>query len=141
MAVSSSTDDEPITDINLTPLVDVSLVLVIIFMAVAPMAIQAGIKVLESRAKTMEGKSSVSENVTVTLRESGELLVNGKATEFEKLFEALQTALLAAKDKMVVISADEKNRVGQVVEVLDLARQAGAVKLAIVKNETVPAKT
>ena len=136
----SQRDDEPITDINLTPLVDVSLVLVIIFMAVAPFAVQAGIKVLQSKARAAEGKASMSENVQVTLREDGRLTINGKPADLATLFNSLQDALTNAKDKMVVISADEKNRVGQVVDILDTARQAGAVKLAILKNEAaVPA--
>ena len=60
-------DGDPITDINVTPLVDVSLVLVIIFMAIAPFAMQSGIKVLESKAKAAVGKVSASENVSVRL--------------------------------------------------------------------------
>jgi len=136
MAMSGGqSSDEAITDINLTPLVDVSLVLVIIFMAVAPFAIQSGIQVLESRSQVSQGKASLSENVQVTLRENGELRVNGKPADFEGLFAVLQGALVQSKDRMVIVSADEKNRVGQVVNILDTARQAGAVKLAILKNE------
>ena len=127
--------DEAITDINLTPLVDVSLVLVIIFMAVAPFAIQSGIQVLESRSQMASGKVSASENVQVTLTEDGHLSVNSKPIDFAGLFVALQSALLQSKDRMVIVSADDKNRVGQVVTILDTARQAGAVKLAIMKNE------
>ena len=70
-------EDEPITDINITPLVDVSLVLVIIFMAIAPYAIQAGLKVLESRATTAVGKVSASENVSIKLAKDGRLTING----------------------------------------------------------------
>lgn len=140
MAGSVQTEGEGITDINLTPLVDVSLVLVIIFMAVAPFAVTAGIKVLESKAGVAEGKSSVTENVQVRLSEDGRLKINNKDVDFSVLAAALREALAAAKDKMVVITADEKNKVGQVVEILDSARQAGAVKLAIMKSEA-PAKS
>lgn len=132
-------DDEAITDINLTPLVDVSLVLVIIFMAVAPFAVQAGIKVLESRAKAAEGKAALSENVQVVLKEDGTLTINGRKAALEALFASLQEALMSSKEKMVVITADDKNRVGQVVDILDAAKQAGALKLAILKHEG-PAK-
>lgn len=127
--------DEAITDINLTPLVDVSLVLVIIFMAVAPFAVQAGIKVLESKKSASQGKASLSDTVSVTLRQDGSLQINGKRSDFASLPAALQDALGRSKEKMVVVGADDGNRVGQVVEVLDAAKQAGAVKLAILKNE------
>src|SRR5579885_3295698 len=107
MAIGAGAKGEgPITAINVTPLVDVCLVLVIIFMAVAPMAVTLGIKVLESRASTAEGKASAEENVNVK-----------------------------SKDKTVIVSADAKNHVGQVVEVLDASKQAGALKLAVMKAE------
>src|SRR5580658_8739392 len=114
-----SKDDDAITDINLTPLVDVCLVLVIIFMAVAPFAIQAGIQVLQSRAQVTTGRASVSENVQVTLKEDGRLTVNGKLSDFANLLVALKNALVVSKDRMVIVSADDKNRVGQVVQILD----------------------
>lgn len=136
MAGAANSQEDAITDINMTPLVDVSLVLVIIFMAVAPFAVQAGIKVLESKAKAMEGKSALSDSVNVTLKEDGTLEINGKRADFATLPASLQEALLGSKEKMVVISADERNKVGQVVEILDAAKQAGALKLAILKSET-----
>jgi biopolymer transport protein TolR len=135
MAGGTDKADEPITAINVTPLVDVCLVLVIIFMAVAPFAMTVGIKVLESRAKAAEGKASVEENVNVKLSAAGKLTVNGTEVAFEALGTALLGALSKSKDKMVIITADEQNRVGEVVEILDTARQSGAVKLAILKNE------
>ncbi|MFA6317077.1 MAG: biopolymer transporter ExbD [Elusimicrobiota bacterium] len=135
MAVSSQKSDEPITEINVTPLVDVCLVLVIIFMAVAPFALVAGIKVLESRAKASEGKVDLDENVRVKLTEAGVLTVNDAAVPEGGLGAALAGALLKSKDKMVTVTADAGNRVGQVVDILDAARQAGAVKLAILRSE------
>lgn len=126
-------DGEAITDINVTPLVDVSLVLVIIFMAIAPFAIQAGIKVLESKSKASVGKVSADENVSVRLQKDGRLAVNGRQVDFLTLPAVLAAAVSASKDKMVVISADAENKVGQVVEVLDTAKQVGAQKLAIMK--------
>src|SRR3569832_1630583 len=81
MAGGAQKDDEPITAINVTPLVDVCLVLVIIFMAVAPMAVTLGIKVLETRAGNAEGKSSVDENVQVRVSLDGSLTVNGTKTD------------------------------------------------------------
>ena len=138
MAGGNQKADEPITEINITPLVDVCLVLVIIFMAVAPMAMTLGIKVLQSKAQASEGKADIDENVTVKLTEDGQILVNGAKTEPAGLRDALLVAIGKSKDKMVAVTADEKNRVGQVVELLDTAKQAGAVKLAILKADGPP---
>lgn len=128
-------DGDPITDINVTPLVDVSLVLVIIFMAIAPFAMQAGIKVLETKAKAAVGKVSASENVSIRLSKDGAVSVNGKASAMEGLAAVLAEALTASKDRMVTLSADDENLVGDVVAVLDAAKQAGALKIAIMTTE------
>lgn len=135
MAGAAQKDDEPITAINVTPLVDVCLVLVIIFMAVAPMAVTLGIKVLESRASNAEGKASVDENVQVKLALDGQITVNGVKTDGMTFRGVLSGALTKSKDKMVIVTADSKNKVGQVVEILDASKQAGALKLAVMKAE------
>ena len=136
MAGAHQRADEPITDINVTPLVDVCLVLVIIFMAVAPFALTIGINVLQSKSKAAEGKASIDENVTVKLTQDGRVSVNGAVIGSGELPLKLIEALAKSKDKMVVVTADEKNRVGQVVDILDAAKQAGAAKVAILKSET-----
>jgi len=129
-------DEDAITDINLTPLVDVSLVLVIIFMAIAPFALQAGIKVLESKAKATVGKVSASDNVAIRLTKDRKLTVNGKETPFEGLKGAVAEAVTKSKDRMAILTADDENKVGDVVFVLDTAKEGGALKLAIMRRET-----
>jgi biopolymer transport protein ExbD len=133
MAGAAQRDDEPITAINVTPLVDVCLVLVIIFMAVAPMAITLGIKVLETRPGNAEGKSSVDENVQIRVALDGSITVNGTKTDGLTFRGILAGALARSKDKMVIVTADAKNKVGLVVSVLDASKQAGALKLAVMK--------
>ena len=131
---ASSNNEEPITDINLTPLVDVSLVLVIIFMAVAPFALTAGIKVLQSKASAQVGKVSLSESVQVRLDKEGKLTLNGSEITRETYPAEVAKALLKSEDKFVIVKADTENRVGQVVTLLDEAKQAGALKMALMKN-------
>jgi biopolymer transport protein TolR len=136
MAGGTDKADEPICSINVTPLVDVCLVLVIIFMAVAPFAVTLGLKVMETRASAAStGKAGIDDNVTVRLTGDGKLSINGQQVSDENLGPALQQALQKSKDKMVVVTADDVNRVGQVVTILDTAQQSGAVKLAILKSE------
>jgi biopolymer transport protein ExbD len=135
MAGAAQKDDEPITAINVTPLVDVCLVLVIIFMAVAPMAVTLGIKVLESRPSNQEGKASVDENVQIKVSLDGGITVNGTKTDGFTFRRVLSEALARSKDKMVIVTADAKNKVGLVVTVLDESKQAGALKLAVMKAD------
>ena len=135
MAGAGQKEDEPITQINVTPLVDVCLVLVIIFMAVAPMAVTLGIKVLETRRSNAEGKASVDENVNILITLDGAIAVNGTRTDGMTFRPVLSAALKASKDKMVIVTADAKNKVGLIVEVLDASKQAGALKLAVMKAD------
>ena len=135
MAGAAQKEDEPITAINVTPLVDVCLVLVIIFMAVAPMAVTLGIKVLESRPSNAEGKASLDENVQVKVSLDGSITVNGTKTDGFTFRRVLSEALARSKDKMVIVTADAGNKVGLVVMVLDESKQAGALKLAVMKAD------
>lgn len=138
MAGVSQKEDEPITQINVTPLVDVCLVLVIIFMAVAPMAVTLGIKVLETRRSNAEGKASVDENVNIRITTDGAITVNGTKTDGITFRSVLAAQLKMSKDKMVIVTADATNKVGIVVEVLDASKQAGALKLAVMKADMKP---
>jgi len=126
--------EDAITDINVTPLVDVSLVLVIIFMAIAPFGLQAGIKVLQSKAGEKVGKTSASHNVNLKLTKAGKLTVNGREVDFITWPAVLQDAITKSESKMVTITADNDNRVGQVVNLLDTSKRAGAKKLAIMRS-------
>jgi len=134
MAGAQKGPEDAITDINVTPLVDVSLVLVIIFMAIAPFGLQAGIKVLQSKSSDAVGKVSASQNVNLTLTQDGTMSVNGRQVDFVTLPAILQEALAKSSDKMVILSADDANKVGQVVGLLDRSKQAGAIKIAIMRN-------
>lgn len=138
MAGPQQKDEDPITAINVTPLVDVCLVLVIIFMAVAPMAVTLGIKVLETRRSNAEGKASVDENVNIRITTDGAITINGTRTDGVTFRGVLSAALVSSKDKMVIVTADATNKVGLVVEVLDASKQAGALKLAVMKADLKP---
>ena len=133
---SNQKADEPITDINVTPLVDVCLVLVIIFMVLAPMAMQAGIEVASSKVGAAKAEASLSQNVTVVLDDKGRLSVNGRAARWEDLGGLMTAALARSKDKLVSVDASPKADVGQVVEILDVAKQGGAKRLALLNRSS-----
>jgi biopolymer transport protein ExbD len=128
-------EEDPITEINVTPLVDVALVLVIIFMAVSPFVLQAGLLVSESKAGAAIGKSALGENVQVTLTKDGKIQVNSVEVQPSDLFNVLKDHIQESKDGLVTLEAQEQNLVGQVVEILDMAKQAGAKKVAILNKK------
>ncbi|MBI4668635.1 MAG: biopolymer transporter ExbD [Elusimicrobia bacterium] len=126
--------DEPITQINVTPLVDVSLVLVIIFMAVAPFVLQAGLKASPSEAGAALGRRAMAQNVSLAVDASGRVMINGKPVAAENLAGALKKALTASRDRLVAVSAEPSLKVETVVSLLDLSRQMGARKLVVVRS-------
>ena len=128
-------ETEYISAPNITPLVDVSLILVIIFMVTAPMLMQAGIRVLESKTGVAVGKHAAAENVCINLKTNRELTLDGKRVEWKTLPGELRKALKKSKDKLVAITAEEDNIVDDVVRLLDISRQNGARKLAIMKEQ------
>ena len=123
-----------INKINLTSLVDVSLTLVIIFMVAAPFVMQTGIKVTSSKMGAAKGKVVQSENVNIYLSADGKIKVNGQPVSREQLAVALRAAIPKSKDRMIILLASPKNHVKQIVDILDCARQEGALKLAILKE-------
>ena len=123
-----------ITDINVTPLVDVCLVLVIIFMVIAPLAMQSGIEVAGSKLGAAKGEAAVAENVTVVLDEKGKVTVNAVAVAWEKLGDAVAAALKKSKDGLVSVDATPKAEVGRVVEILDTVKQRGARRVALLNR-------
>ncbi len=140
MAGTQQEPEDAITEINVTPLVDVCLVLVIIFMAIAPYGLQAGIKVLQSKSGAKVGKTSASQNVAIRLTKEGKITINGREVDFITLKPMLQAAIAKSKDKMVTVTADNENRVGQVVNLLDISKQSGAKKIAIMRRAKKEAK-
>lgn len=127
-------EQEIVAEPNLTPLIDVCLVLVIIFMVTAPMIMQAGIKILESQSGAATGKHAAEENIEVILTEDNKVLLNGQEVAWQDFPVRIRQELFKSRDKLVFVTADDKNRVGRVVEILDISKQQGAKKVAIISK-------
>ncbi|OGF48423.1 MAG: hypothetical protein A2231_12925 [Candidatus Firestonebacteria bacterium RIFOXYA2_FULL_40_8] len=134
MAIKAEEDDSPIADINVTPLVDVCLVLVIIFMVTANFIMQGGINLTQAAAGAATGKQSTEENVKIIITRDNKIMVNGRVISRDNLGLELRVRIAKSKDKLVTIVADKTNRVESVVDVMDLAKQSGAEKLSILKK-------
>lgn len=129
---ASSLDDEPITDINITPLVDVCLVLVIIFMVTAPMLSEPPIKVDLPTAHTREGEEK--DKILLTLSKDGEYALDEKkfaADQVEGLQDSLRAKLAASESKMIVLRADKDALHGKLTDLMARAKDAGALSMTI----------
>ena len=109
------------SDINVTSLVDVTMVLLIIFMLTAPF-IQAGIKVKLPKAKSTVIKET--EAVVISVNEDGEIFINNEKVEEEQLGDALMTLKVAGEDR-VFVRADEDVAYGIVMNVIGEVKSVG----------------
>ena len=135
MAISSlpsarteDTDEGIVAEINITPLTDVFLVLLIIFMITSSVISQQG-----KQVNLPEGHVSdtTPEGVTVTLTADGSIQVNERVVSQAELPAALKAAIEASRDKTVVLRGDREVILGQAVYVLDQAQLAGATGFAL----------
>ena len=130
MAGANQKADEPIVDINVTPLVDVCLVLVIIFMVTAPMLSEPVIKVDLPKAHTKEGEER--DKITITLGKDGRLALDYKEYKtYEAMEPELKDKLAASDSKLVILKADENALHGRLVDLMSKAKDAGAQSLTI----------
>jgi biopolymer transport protein ExbD len=128
-AVSTARGRAPIVGINVTPLVDVVLVLLIIMMVSATYIVSQSLKV--ELPKTASSDETVSKTYVVTITKEGKYFFNDQPIAKEALKGELAAAQRASKDMSLVITADQNAFHGQVVGVIDLAKVEGITKFAI----------
>lgn len=137
-----SSDDDlgeqaPFVDINVTPLVDIMLVLLVILMATSTAILEAGqgegagFKVqLPTGAKSEEVSVGNNELVIAVLRD-GEIVARGNQVSLSELKTVLQEEASKGRDRLVLVQADEDSYHKNVVAVMEAARTAGLTNLAI----------
>lgn len=132
MRFSETEDEAIVAEINITPLTDIFLVLLIIFMISSSAMLESGMNVKLPSAKT--SSLSQTENgkpIYVTVSKEGGILVNELPATEASLAQILKDALEKTDNKAVVIRGDEGIILGKAVQVMDAARNAGAEKIAI----------
>jgi biopolymer transport protein ExbD len=129
-ADSAADDDDIVSGINVTPLVDVCLVLVIIFMVTAPMLSEPVIKVDLPRAHTKEGEEK--DKITITLGKDGRIALDYKEYKtYEAMEPDLKDKLANSESKLIILKADQDALHGKLVELMAKAKDAGAQSLTI----------
>jgi len=132
MRFSETDDDAIVAEINITPLTDIFLVLLIIFMISSSAMLESGMNVKLPSAKTTSVTQAESgKPIYVTVSKDGSILVNSVAATEAALATVLKDALDKTTNKAVVIRGDEAIFLGKAVKVMDAARTAGAEKIAI----------
>jgi biopolymer transport protein ExbD len=124
---------EGIHDVNMTPLIDVSLVLVVILMVATPLAFQSSIAV---NAATASGQKAVesgrSERIEIDVRADNTVDVNRQRIPRESLGAVLRPLIEQSTTRLVIVRCEPDVAHGEFVSVLDDARTAGATHIGVV---------
>lgn len=122
-------DDDVIADINITPFVDIILVVLIIFMVTATTIVESSIKV--NLPEAASGEATESTSIGLTLLEDGGLLLDGVRTDAAGVVARLEEAKRESEDVVCLIAADKLVSHGRVVWLIDLVKSNGVAKFAI----------
>jgi len=122
-----------IADPNMTPLIDVSLVLVVILMVATPMAFQSSIGVnTASKAGKTAAAEARTERIELVVHGDGTIGVNKLVVPREALSVTLRPLIESSATRMVVVRCDDSVTHGDFVSVLDEAKSLGAARIAVV---------
>ncbi len=139
MSMTTGSGDGPSSDINVTPLVDVCLVLLIIFMVMTPKNVPEISVRVPPESKHKPKKQQENDTLVVGLDKNRALSLNGQAINSEdELGDLISSRLQGREKKVVFIDFDDDAKYGDAVEILDLAKRSGAVVLGVMKDKSRP---
>jgi biopolymer transport protein ExbD len=133
MSYEGDADGAIVAEINITPLTDIFLVLLIIFMVTSSVMSQVGVDVNLPQASNQTAQSQ-PEGVIVTLLPGGGIKINSQSVpsgDFEAFGSALKTTFQQTKSRLVILEGDRQAFLGSAIQIMDYARKAGAEKFAI----------
>jgi biopolymer transport protein ExbD len=122
-------NDDPISEINIVPFVDIILVVLIIFMVATPVIMKPSINV--NLPKAGSGDESTPSELTVTIATDGSLLLNGKPTTEADINAQSKELSSKRADVQAIISADKEVPHGRVVTIIDAVKSGGVKRFAI----------
>jgi len=127
------TEDDIVAEINITPLTDIFLVLLIIFMITSSALIESGANInLPEVSKT----ETVSRNVVVALTTSGKIFINEKEIKKDNFQAELKKALSESNTKVVILEGDKNALLGDAVQLISQAKEAGAKEIAVAAEKS-----
>jgi biopolymer transport protein TolR len=130
-------DDGVLSDINVTPLVDVMLVLLIIFMVAAPMLHQ-GIEVALPRAQAKNLPLKVQDPIVLSINRDGLVYIRETPVQTADLVDRLKVQIAQRPDDTVFLKGDRDVAYGRVIDVLDLLQRGGIQHVGMVTEHPTP---
>lgn len=128
-------DEDIVAEINMTPLIDIMLVLLIIFMVSSTAALESGMDI-ELPKTTLTNNKQESEILVITLSKEGRVAVHGKQVETKDISRSIASTLKDLKTDSVILEGDTGANLGRAVEIMDIAKNAGAKNFSIAAEES-----
>jgi biopolymer transport protein ExbD len=133
MSSNSIDDDGTVTGINVTPMVDIMLVLLIIFMVAGTFVSEASLKI--NLPKTETGDTPAAPTLSVSIDDKGEVFLKKSKTDLASLKAALTQEVAENPGVRLTLAADSKLPYQQVMSTLDVIKQAGVEHVALVADK------
>jgi biopolymer transport protein ExbD len=126
------------SDINITPLTDIFLVLLIIFMVTTAVTIESAAHVDLPKSDLMPNSDEKPKGVVVTYKADHQILVDQTSVTLQQLQGSIHSALNKSPDKIVIFQGEPRVILGDMVNILDIAKTAGAEAIAIAVSQLPP---
>lgn len=127
-------DDAIVAEINMTPLIDIMLVLLIVFMVSSTAALESGMDI-ELPKTSLTNPKKESEILVISLSKDGHVAVHGKAVKSEEISRKIASSLAELKTDSVILEGDTSANLGKAIELMDMAKVAGAKNFSIAAEE------
>lgn len=126
--------EEVVAEINMTPLIDIMMVLLIIFMVTSSIGLESGVDVNLPTAASNAKFQKDDEGVIISLNARGEVFIQGQSVgdHFE---EVLKKELDGSASKLIIFEGDREATLGKAISIMDAAKKVGALKFAIATEQ------
>jgi len=124
-------EDEPMSQMNLIPLIDIALTMLIIMMVTTVFIKKPGVNLTLPETATREGAPETTKDLTIYLNADGKMYVNATEQTPKQVQEMLKVTAGRNKDARVMVKADRSVMYVRVMDVMDMARQAGLTHITL----------
>jgi biopolymer transport protein ExbD len=123
--------DEPMAEMNMIPLIDIALTLLIIMMVTTAFIKHPGVALKLPETATREGAPETNKDLTITVTADGNLYLDGKVQTNEQVQAHLRGIAATNKESRILVKGDRNVQYAKVMEVMDMVRQAGLTRVVL----------